>query len=865
MNKWYRSAPCKGILVVLAYLCVIVLAICGVAAITSPGLSYFRTVSEKRELKYEESAAFGGDVTSDAHDVLAYLIQKNNFETEGNYNPDKIVDIKDYLENGRVSGTDISGISFTINELIKVGEQLDESNGDGPHVIVCQKEDGTYDYYMAEAFEAMVKAGKLYITTNDYYMTASELYSDLKRGNISRALGEDIPLEDESGTMVYKGCWNLWGNDGYSAAQGIITTAPAQKILETAGSDPAWNGKLDEALERLYRAAASIMQDIEHYKQGNEKWSEGNTNLTYLFGDLKQQKVYTNRAAYVSFETLMENVETITAQGKYIVAAPKLANFHTNMDTEAGDWKETLTGYADQLGADDYIFAVSVDTTYNIQDDYYSRNKAYDAYEPWFEVVWISACTAMLALLIILIWLTIVAGRTPNGQDVSLNFFDRIKTEIAVAMVGLSCSFLLLAGTSWGGFTMSFRDFWWESYIVQTVSLTLWVIGLFTAVLTGYLSLVRRLKAHTLWSNSCIRWLFHLIRELVRHRKSTTKTILMFAGLSFLQILLIASRADGFYVLLMCVVGFLFFLYAMRGAIAKQRIKGGIERITNGEVDYQIPLEGLSGENLDMATRINNIGEGLNKAMEENLKSERLKTDLITNVSHDIKTPLTSIINYVDILKRENFEDAKIRGYLDILEAKSQRLKHLTEDVVEASKISSGNISLEFVNLNLVEMINQTNGEFAEKFAAKNLEVIQKLPDVPAVIHADGRRMWRVLENVYNNAAKYAMEGTRIYGDLVVKARTVEFSLKNISQYPLNISADELTERFIRGDVSRSTEGSGLGLSIAKNLTTIQGGTFELYLDGDLFKVTIIFPKVFQKVEKERPIEREMEETETKA
>ena len=229
--------------------------------------------------------------------------------------------------------------------------------------------------------------------------------------------------------------------------------------------------------------------------------------------------------------------------------------------------------------------------------------------------------------------------------------------------------------------------------------------------------------------------------------------------------------------------------------------------------------------------------------MEESVKSERLKTDLITNVSHDIKTPLTSIINYVDLLKRENFQDEKIRGYLEILEAKAQRLKILTEDVVEASKVSSGNISLELMNVDLVEMVQQTEGEFEEKFAARNLTMITTLPEENAVVYADGRRLWRVLENIFGNAAKYAMPGTRVYADLMTDEKHVRFSLKNISEQQLNISADELTERFIRGDLSRSTEGSGLGLSIAQSLTKLQGGEMNLYLDGDLFKVEVIFPK----------------------
>ena len=217
---------------------------------------------------------------------------------------------------------------------------------------------------------------------------------------------------------------------------------------------------------------------------------------------------------------------------------------------------------------------------------------------------------------------------------------------------------------------------------------------------------------------------------------------------------------------------------------------------------------------------------------------------MITNVSHDIKTPLTSILNYVGILRQTDPADPKVQDYLNILEEKAQRLKTLTEDVVEASKVSSGNISLEYMDLDLSEMIQQTQGELEEKFEARNLAIVTDLPAEPAVVHVDGRRMWRVLENIYGNAAKYAMPGTRVYATLKTDDTKVRFSLKNVSEHQLNIQADELTERFIRGDISRSTEGSGLGLSIAKSLTTMQGGTFDLYLDGDLFRVDITFPRV---------------------
>ena len=282
-------------------------------------------------------------------------------------------------------------------------------------------------------------------------------------------------------------------------------------------------------------------------------------------------------------------------------------------------------------------------------------------------------------------------------------------------------------------------------------------------------------------------------------------------------------------------------VYLLRKARGREHILEGLKKITDGDLQYKIPLDQLTGEQRTIAEYINRIGDGLDAAVENSVKNERMKTELITNVSHDIKTPLTSIINYIDLLKREHPTDPKICGYLDILEEKAQRLKNLTEDVVEASKASTGNISLEMADLNFVELVHQVIGEFEEKFREKNLTLMVHFEDEEAIICADGRRLWRVLENVFGNVAKYAMENTRVYAEMKVEKPAVTFSLKNISAQPLNISADELTERFIRGDVSRNTEGSGLGLSIAKSLTELQGGEFRLYLDGDLFKVTIVF------------------------
>ena len=373
--------------------------------------------------------------------------------------------------------------------------------------------------------------------------------------------------------------------------------------------------------------------------------------------------------------------------------------------------------------------------------------------------------------------------------------------------------------------------------------------------LTGYLSLVRRIKAGTLWKDSLLRkilkWIGKCNRNIAdfvkifsRNTAGKIKILLAVGVFFFLQFaLFVISIAGGVlpFLFLLMATDIAAIVYAIRKADGQDLIKEGLKKISDGQLQYKIKTDKLTGDQKEMAEYINNIGDGLDAAVENSLKKERMQTELITNVSHDLKTPLTSIINYVDLMKRENPTDPKVQEYLRVLDEKSQRLKVLTEDVVEASKASTGNIKLDMNDIDFIEMVQQVIGEFEEKFQEKNLTMMVHFTDEPSVIYADGQRMWRVLENVFGNVVKYAMEGTRVYAEISNQNKKVIFSLKNISAQPLNFSADELTERFIRGDVARNTEGSGLGLSIAKSLTELQGGEFKLHLDGDLFKVMITF------------------------
>lgn len=243
------------------------------------------------------------------------------------------------------------------------------------------------------------------------------------------------------------------------------------------------------------------------------------------------------------------------------------------------------------------------------------------------------------------------------------------------------------------------------------------------------------------------------------------------------------------------------------------------------------------GENL------NKIGEGMSKAVDERMKSERLKTELITNVSHDIKTPLTSIINYVDLLSREELHNDKAAEYLEVLERQSSKLKKLIEDLVEASKASTGNLAVDSQKLDAGVFVTQTVGEFEERLSAAGLELIVSRPEEPVYIMADGRHVWRVIDNLMNNICKYAQEGSRVYVNLEATVQSVSITFRNISKYPLNISGEELMERFVRGDKSRNTEGHGLGLSIAQSLMKLTGGDMNIVVDGDLFKVILTFER----------------------
>ena len=371
------------------------------------------------------------------------------------------------------------------------------------------------------------------------------------------------------------------------------------------------------------------------------------------------------------------------------------------------------------------------------------------------------------------------------------------------------------------------------------------------------MSLSTRVKLGKWWRNSLCYMLFRWVRRLWRRFLAgvrgligilpmTWRTVMLAAGVLFLQLCLSllsfhSYANNGLFFLLLLALDGAVIAGAAWLTVQAQKIRDEGRALAEGNLEAKIDTHGMYRDLKAHAENLNAIGQGLNRAVEQRMRSERLKTELITNVSHDIKTPLTSIVNYVDLLEKEELPE-KAQEYLAVLDRQSRRLKKLTEDLVEASKASTGNVAVHLSPILVNEIVHQAIGDYSEKLTAGKLEIIVNTYEGNLEAMADGRLLWRVLDNLLGNVCKYALAGTRVYVDLTARDGRVYLSIKNISRDPLNVSAQDLMERFVRGDASRHTEGSGLGLNIAKSLMDLMGGTFDLSVDGDLFKAQLSLP-----------------------
>ena len=347
-----------------------------------------------------------------------------------------------------------------------------------------------------------------------------------------------------------------------------------------------------------------------------------------------------------------------------------------------------------------------------------------------------------------------------------------------------------------------------------------------------------------IWGGVC--WCFRGMMTLCRSIPLIWKTALALAIIALIEVFVIVGAYCELDVLMTFWFGKHLVLVplVLYAALMLRKLQKGGKSLASGDLASQVDTKGMFWDFKRHGENLNSIGEGMTAAVEQRLKSERMKTELITNVSHDIKTPLTSIINYADLIEKEQCDNPTITEYAGVLHRQSDRLKRLIDDLVEASKASTGNLEVLMAPCEVGVMLTQTAGEYEQKLQEKDLVLVTHQPEQAVKIMADGRRLWRVFDNLMNNVCKYAQPSTRVYLTLEEKNGQAIISFKNISREPLNLSADELVERFVQGDNSRKSEGNGLGLSIAKSLTELQNGTMELTTDGDLFKVVLRFPTI---------------------
>ena len=528
-------------------------------------------------------------------------------------------------------------------------------------------------------------------------------------------------------------------------------------------------------------------------------------------------------------EPAQENSPTETTADDHPADLPG-SKVHAYISYQCFDYAHvTITGYIRQtLAAKDRIYFEAYYTNLLVEN----RNA----------LIWLTAALFVLCLALV-IFLLCAAGHKEGVEGIHLNWVDKIPLDLYLVV-----AILLGAGLFALGIDLSGASWWFMIVLIALLGAALVLLAV-----SVLMTLSTRFKSGAFWKNTviyfCLRLLLRMLKAIkagvsycAKHLHLYWQAGLIFVGVSLAELFFLAAFSRSAVVVIWVIAKLIEAPLLVLIVISLQKLKAGGEALAEGNLNASVDLKHMYGVLRSHGENLNSIAQGMQKAVQQQLKSERFRTDLITNVSHDIKTPLTSIVNYVDLLKKEDVQPEKAKEYIAVLDRQSARLKKLTEDLVEASKASSGTlpVHLEAVDVNV--LLSQVSGEYQSRFELCKLEPIVKLSSEDPQILADGKLLWRVFDNLLSNICKYAMPGTRVYFTSEVQDGRVSISFKNISNYPLGITADELLERFVRGDSSRSTEGSGLGLSIAQSLTGLQKGTFDLVVDGDLFKANLSFP-----------------------
>lgn len=592
--------------------------------------------------------------------------------------------------------------------------------------------------------------------------------------------------------------------------------------------------------------------DTEAYQlRAASKLDPDNTNFCY------RVKVTTEHSDYtVALNNSMENVPVIYTSKFYKVSV--LSNGNVTffvVDRDVNVAKNKLFrqyGISNYLTTyEEYTIMYGMNPVVSKMDSYYLANQVYNFCVTYrYELIAATIAAAVL-WVVSLVFLLCAAGHKKGEAEIQPNWQDVIPFDLYLVIFAgvVACVVAIAAEISY------------YITISQSVFLFLPILTVVGFLLLGALltTFATRCKTKSLFRNTVCAWVIRFCVKVVKGLWNALMRVIRNIPYIWVQLclaivfvvanVLLAAVAlngygDGFASFLWLVLQAIVVAVIVYCSLCVNRVMQGAKKLAAGQQRTRVANDKMVLHYKELAENLNRLGEGMERAVAEQVKSERMKTELITNVSHDIKTPITSLINYVDLLKKEEIENETAKEYIEVLERQAARLKKLTEDLVEASKASTGNIAVNIAPTDVVELLHQSIAEYADRLEASRLKPMVNATQDKIVIPADGRLLWRIYDNLLSNICKYSMPDTRVYFDVALSEQQVQITAKNISREVLNISADELKERFVRGDSARHTDGSGLGLSIAESLTQLQGGSFHLFVDGDLFKAVLVFSRI---------------------
>ena len=592
------------------------------------------------------------------------------------------------------------------------------------------------------------------------------------------------------------------------------------------------------ALLEYYRSLTETSLDIQKRYKEYEKYEEDKSsshapsNIAYYVENTATRRYYTNLG--VTSMVAADNAISADRDLTWLFEGERRFNIMVaNTEHVYSDYASEWFMQASFLGSGEKV-AIAINMDYPIGDDLQKSNLVFERREPKLLRYAVTGGACLILLVALFLISAAVTGRVRKDGSVRLYLFDQVPAEIASGIC-------VIAAISWWMLANRYVRLHSRIPLIASFGKPCVVAVEYEILLFGFLSLVRRLATGTIWSNSVIYYVVQGTKQVYSARKSSRRLLLLYLVYVIVNMVsLLVGGIPGAVVALILNVAAL--LYLMRNVVGNQNVREGLQQISEGKLDYRINTQVLTGESREMGEAVNEMGEGLQEAVDAMLRGERLKAELITNVSHDLKTPLTSIINYVDLLKRRNLTDPKAAEYVQVLDQKTQRLKQLTEDLIEASKISSGNVELHPDRLQLQQFIRQACGEYEDRLEEKDLTIILSMPKEPIEIWADGARLWRIFENLLGNIGKYAKSGTKVDLFVVRDDEMARICFQNEPAVPITVSSQQLMERFSRGDSSRGSEGFGLGLSITDSLTRLMGGNFEIETREDRFQAIVSFP-----------------------